>query len=652
MNDDEIDEMKEAIKNQKDTERIGEGAFGNVYKLNFKGKYYAIKKISKDHIDNNPNVDYGNYLKNALFNEKSILKQMSEKENSVGFYGFYDDEKDYIIILEYCDTDLNKLLEKKGPFNSSEIRNILEGLNTVFKYMYKNNIVHRDIKPENILVKFIDSTKTKFIPKIGDYGLSKILENGKTSTLLGTSGYMSPELNKEKEYDNKCDLFSLGVTIYQLYFNSLPFQYKKSGYKTIYLKDTKKNDCEDKILDDLITNMLKFEPEERISWDEYFKHPFFNQKKEEELNNQQTHMEKYNEKEHQIINVYDFNIEKMLEILSHYDASAIVNITINKCLQLPNEPFFILGILGKYLEQIGISVTIERQEKLNHSWIISEYNKNIFQFICNSYILKSKYLLLFNFEKNKLISLVKNDIERGQFNEKVRKAIRKIYNLTEEEILTSNHRIEPNKFTVMIVIKSNFNANMTKDELMKVFSEDEELSKLEKVKKELLMPKLKLNLDMLFPQEDNKDNIWSKAENRGGEYYNPPLGWIKYGINVMHCFDDNNFDWLKKSNKREWCIAYCGITGLTKNMEQKYENENDIKHQNEKVGVGVICFSDPKLLEEYTETIQVNGENYKVGFQVRVKPNKIRVSEKNKNIWVVNGNENELRPYGILIKKV
>ena len=60
----------------------------------------------------------------------------------------------------------------------------------------------------------------------------------------------------------------------------------------------------------------------------------------------------------------------------------------------------------------------------------------------------------------------------------------------------------------MIVIKSNFNANMTKDELMKVFSEDEELSKLEKVKKELLIPKLKLNLDMLFPQEDNKDNIW------------------------------------------------------------------------------------------------------------------------------------------------
>ena len=157
---------------------------------------------------------------------------------------------------------------------------------------------------------------------------------------------------------------------------------------------------------------------------------------------------------------------------------------------------------------------------------------------------------------------------------------------------------------------------------------------------------------MLFPKEDNKNNDWGKPGIRGGEYYNPPIGWIKYGINISHCFNTQNFDWIKKNNEKEWCIAYCGITGLTKTMEQIYENENDIKHQNKKVGVGVYCYSDPKLLEEYTETIDVDGDNYKVGFMVRVKPDKIRVSEKNKNIWVVNGNDNELRPYGILIKKV
>ena len=57
-------------------------------------------------------------------------------------------------------------------------------------------------------------------------------------------------------------------------------------------------------------------------------------------------------------------------------------------------------------------------------------------------------------------------------------------------------------------------------------------------------------------------------------------------------------------------------------------------------------------MEEYTETINANGENYKVGFMIRIKPDKIRASQKNKNIWVVNGDVNELRPYGILLKKL
>ena len=87
-------------------------------------------------------------------------------------------------------------------------------------------------------------------------------------------------------------------------------------------------------------------------------------------------------------------------------------------------------------------------------------------------------------------------------------------------------------------------------------------------------------------------------------------------------------------------------------MEQIYENDDDIRHQGKKVGVGVYCPSDPKIMEEYTETIYANGANYKVGFMLRVKPDKIRASQKNEKIWVVNGNDNELRPYGILIKQV
>ena len=101
----------------------------------------------------------------------------------------------------------------------------------------------------------------------------------------------------------------------------------------------------------------------------------------------------------------------------------------------------ILGILGKYLQQIGISVTIDREESKRDP-NTSEYHKNIIQFICNSYILKSEYLL--HFDLNKLKLLVGEPIERSKFNEKIRKAIIKIFNLREEEFLVCNHWREKN----------------------------------------------------------------------------------------------------------------------------------------------------------------------------------------------------------------
>ena len=57
-------------------------------------------------------------------------------------------------------------------------------------------------------------------------------------------------------------------------------------------------------------------------------------------------------------------------------------------------------------------------------------------------------------------------------------------------------------------------------------------------------------------------------------------------------------------------------------------------------------------MEENTEEININRTNYKVGFMIRIKPDKIRCPKTKDDIWVVNGNEDEFRPYGILIKKI
>ena len=440
--------------------------------------------------------------------------------------------------------------------------------------------------------------------------------------------------------------------IYQLHFNSFPFTFPmhKKDIEKNYNKK-KEKDCEDKLLDDLLNKLLMYNPDDRISWDDYFRHPFFTQKGVEDLTNQLDKTKIYDEKEHQIINVYDYVLDKMVDFNTSILITPRQNISIDECLKLKDEPFFILGILGKYLEQIGISVTIDREESKRNPEI-SEYHKNIIQSICNSYISKKKYLLDFDLGEDKIKLLVRNPIERSKFNEKIRKIVMKIFNLKEEELLISNHRRENNKFTTIIVMKSNFSKEITKDELIKVFSEDEELKTLEKVDKELLMPKITLSKSMLFPREDNKKNKWAIGEKRGGEDYMPPLGWIKYGININHGFNDRSNDWISHKHKRgEWAVAYCGI-GITESLKQVYEDDDDIKSRNDKVGVGVYCPSDPRLLEKYAGTVNANGEEYKVGFMVRVKPDKIRASEKDQNMWVVNGNDNELRPYGILIKKV
>ena len=654
---------KEDFKKEYFTKLLGKGKFGFVYEVEHNGIKYAAKTISKRDIDYNKDTEMGEYLKTALKREITVLKKMSEFENSVQIYLDFEDDEDYILILELCDLDLSNLLEKKGKFSSSEILYIMEGLNKPFKYMHNNDLLHRDIKPENIMIKFTDSSKTTYIPKISDYGLARKLEDGKATTYLGTPLYMAPEIFLNDEYNDKSDLFSIGVMMYQLHFGSFPFNFphnKKEIKK--YYSVKKKLDCEDKDLDDLINKLLTFDAEKRISWDEYFDHPFFKRNKgEKDLNNKLEKL-KIDDKEHKIINVFDYTIEKIIyqnlietEELQKKNENDFISI--DECLNPKNGSFFILGVLGKYLEKIGISVVIDRNEKpdFKRNNDLKEYHKNIFQFICNNYILKHKYILEFDLNENRKKYLLKNPIERSAFNENLKNILMKIFNLKEEEILLTNIE-RNNKFTSIIVFKSNFNLNVTKDELINYFEEnderDGELKTLSNFEKELIIPKIKLSQSMLNPKQNNLKGIWGKQEIRGGEEYHPPLEWINYAINIDHCFNDKNFNWLKKKDKGEWCIGYCGIKGITKNTEQIYENDNDIRHLGKKIGLGVYCPSDPKIFEENTETININGDNYKVGFMLRIKPDKIRASEKNKNDWVLNGNDNEFRPYGILLKKI
>ena len=82
------------------------------------------------------------------------------------------------------------------------------------------NVVHRDIKPGNIIYD-----RDSGIAKITDFGVARLLDSSgtRTGTVLGTPSYMSPEQVAGKKTDGRSDLFSLGVTLYQMLTGSLPF---------------------------------------------------------------------------------------------------------------------------------------------------------------------------------------------------------------------------------------------------------------------------------------------------------------------------------------------------------------------------------------------------------------------------------------------
>ena len=177
------------------------------------------------------------------------------------------------------------LIKKKSAFNSMEIYDILNQLNNTFKMMVEKKLVHRDLKLENILVKYENKEKTKFILKLTDYEVTKKLNTftEKFSDRVGTLKYMAPEILKGNQYGRECDLWSLGVIIYTLFFKEFPFDGETDNIliEQINLNDDNQNikKTGNKNLDDLIRRLLVIDPLKRMTWKQYFNHPFFKNQK-------------------------------------------------------------------------------------------------------------------------------------------------------------------------------------------------------------------------------------------------------------------------------------------------------------------------------------------------------------------------------------
>ena len=273
---------------------IGSGSFGNVFKAKIKDKekYVAIKKINKEKIKENLREQYitedimdeYNKIERCLKREVDYMQKCSiNNNNSIKLYNIYNNEEEFVIVMELCDENLMHLLIRKKEFSLSEIYNILMQLNNTFRIMWANKIAHRDLKPQNILIKYNNKEKTDYTVKITDYGISKTYENNKNfETFIGTLEYIAPEILKGKEYDYKCDLWSLGIIIYLLYFRENPFRGCTQNSILSKLKTMGRNLFKKKsgnpIFDNLINGLLENVPKKRFTWEEYLNHSFFQNK--------------------------------------------------------------------------------------------------------------------------------------------------------------------------------------------------------------------------------------------------------------------------------------------------------------------------------------------------------------------------------------
>ena len=226
-----------------------------------------------------------------LIKEYNNFKDISEINNLCKLKDYFETEQYIYSIYSYYDVTLDDILEKRKKLPPNLIKKILKQLNVAFKTLLNNNIAHRDIKPENILIKYSNKEKTNFDSVLSGFSFGeKYNDEDSIKTVAGTPLFMAPEIlkgfkknivHKSIKYKNNCDLFSIGETIYLLYFGNDLFNancfeelvdeveiYDSNSLPTIY---------EDKALEDLLKKLLKVNPNERITWEEYFDHPFFKQ---------------------------------------------------------------------------------------------------------------------------------------------------------------------------------------------------------------------------------------------------------------------------------------------------------------------------------------------------------------------------------------
>ena len=272
--------MKDIRQVYKFKDYLGGGHFGTV-RIAFRRndchsqRFFAIKSISKQNLSKDKIKE--------LIREVDIISNL-DHPNIIRFYETYHDNIYFHIVMELCKgQDLLQRINKHTIINDKGVNEkqialcVLKVLHAI-SYCHSRGITHRDLKPENIL---FESNEHESCIKLIDFGLSrKYNAHEKMHTILGTPYYVAPEV-LEGNYDEKCDIWSIGAITYFMLCGEPPFKgnSSKAIFHKILHEELKFDDAKWKFISksaiDFVKNCLNKNAEQRPNAKDVLQHEWF-----------------------------------------------------------------------------------------------------------------------------------------------------------------------------------------------------------------------------------------------------------------------------------------------------------------------------------------------------------------------------------------
>ncbi|MBM7615845.1 Stk1 family PASTA domain-containing Ser/Thr kinase [Alkaliphilus hydrothermalis] len=242
-------------------EKIGGGGMAVVYKAkcNLLNRFVAVKILRGEFTNDKDLID--------KFKRESQAAASLSHPNVVNIYDVGESEEIYYIVMEYvAGKTLKELIKEKGKLANEEIVDVSRQIAFALRHAHHNHIIHRDIKPHNILVT------ADHRAKVTDFGIALAATSStitNAGSVIGSVHYFSPEQARGGYTDEKSDLYSLGITMYEMATGRVPFEGDSPisvALKHIQEKPTKPSQLNPEIsktLEDIILKLMTKEQSAR-----------------------------------------------------------------------------------------------------------------------------------------------------------------------------------------------------------------------------------------------------------------------------------------------------------------------------------------------------------------------------------------------------